>query len=223
MDILVCAATTAEIRPFTAYLLKSGLPESKDVYALAEKKIRLLITGVGAVAAAFSLARELALRPYNLAIQAGIAGSFSPDLPIGTVVTVGRDIMADMGAEGPEGFLHLSELDFAGNNRSMEDHWIARDHRMQGLALPGPTVDAITVNTVSGSAETIRLRHQKFKPAIETMEGFAFHYACSRNGIPFVQIRSISNQVEIRDKSKWNIPLAIEQLNRSLITLVEKL
>jgi futalosine hydrolase len=42
-------------------------------------------------------------------------------------------------------------------------------------------------------------------------------------GIPFLQLRSVSNYVEIRDKSKWNIPLAVKQLNDKLKELILQL
>jgi len=63
----------------------------------------------------------------------------------------------------------------------------------------------------------------KYNPAVESMEGAAFHYACLLEKIPFFQLRSISNYVEVRDKSKWKIPLAIQQLNENLITYIEHL
>lgn len=36
-----------------------------------------------------------------------------------------------------------------------------------------------------------------------------------------IQIRAISNYVEKRDKSKWNMPLAINNLNEFLIEFVK--
>ncbi len=54
------------------------------------------------------------------------------------------------------------------------------------------------------------------------MEGAAFHYACLQENIPFLQLRSISNYVEVRDKSKWKIQLAIKELNDTLIKYFER-
>ena len=47
------------------------------------------------------------------------------------------------------------------------------------------------------------------------MEGAAFFAGCKRLD-NFTQIRAVSNYVEKRDKSKWNISLAIENLNKTL-------
>ena len=52
------------------------------------------------------------------------------------------------------------------------------------------------------------------------MEGAAFFASCKRAGGDFIQIRAISNYVEKRDKSKWQMPLAIQNLNDFLINFV---
>jgi futalosine hydrolase len=76
-----------------------------------------------------------------------------------------------------------------------------------------PIVNGVTNNTVSGEEELIKRMMNKFSPDIETMEGAAFFYVCLMENVPFAEIRSISNMVAPRDKSKWNIPLAIKNLS----------
>ena len=53
------------------------------------------------------------------------------------------------------------------------------------------------------------------------MEGAAFFYACLLAKIPFLEIRSISNYVEARNRETWNLPLAINNLNQILIEILE--
>jgi futalosine hydrolase len=48
------------------------------------------------------------------------------------------------------------------------------------------------------------------------MEGAALHFACLQSGIPFIQIRTISNTVGVRDKQQWQLPAAIDSLNQYL-------
>ena len=64
---------------------------------------------------------------------------------------------------------------------------------------------------------------QSFNADIETMEGAALHYVCLQEHIPFLQIRSISNHVGERDKTKWKIKEAIENLNKELQILINDL
>jgi len=55
------------------------------------------------------------------------------------------------------------------------------------------------------------------------MEGAALHYVCREMNVPFVQMRSISNYIGERDKAKWEIKLAIDHLNKSILKYVDKL
>jgi futalosine hydrolase len=55
------------------------------------------------------------------------------------------------------------------------------------------------------------------------MEGAALHYVCLMEEIPFLQIRSVSNLLGDRDKKGWKLKEAIEELNESLIALIQKL
>ncbi len=55
------------------------------------------------------------------------------------------------------------------------------------------------------------------------MEGAALHFVCLRERIPFLQLRTISNKIGERDKTKWNIGLAILNLNAELILLLNEL
>jgi len=54
------------------------------------------------------------------------------------------------------------------------------------------------------------------------MEGAAFFYVCQLQKIPHIQIRSISNYVEPRNRANWNISLAIKNLNEVLWKLIQQ-
>jgi futalosine hydrolase len=60
---------------------------------------------------------------------------------------------------------------------------------------------------------------KKFNPDIETMEGATFFYICSRENIPFLAVRAISNRVEKRNRESWNIALALDNLSVKLIEI----
>lgn len=224
MDLLLTAATRPEIQPLIDHLQRNWLSKNDFYYTKAARKIRLCISGAGSIATAYHVTKALTEHGCTLAVQAGIAGSFTPALSQGAVTFVEEEVAADLGAEGPEGFRDLFELELL-----EEDTF---PYRARQLPCPVeqlpfrpdlPGVKAITVNTVSGTAPVIARRVEKYRPDIETMEGAAFHFVCLQERIPFMQLRSISNLVEVRDKSKWNIPLAIQTLNSYLIGLLEAL
>ncbi|GAA4303505.1 futalosine hydrolase [Compostibacter hankyongensis] len=222
MNLLIVAATPAEIQPLSAYLQQHWDRESHG-YKKAGKHIRLCITGAGMLSTAYHLTRVIREERFSLAIQAGIAGSFVPELPVGAVAAVSRDTPADLGADTGSGFLHLTAMPFFEEQDIFDRCWLPCPLEQLPFSTALPRISAVTVNTVSGSAPAIAALRERYSPDIESMEGAAFHYVCLREKIPFLQLRSISNAVTVRDSSRWNIPLAITELNRYLNGLLEEL
>ena len=81
----------------------------------------------------------------------------------------------------------------------------------------------ITVNEITTRKERIKQLKKKYEPLTESMEGAALHYVCRSMGTSFLQMRTISNYVGERDKSKWMIKEAIHNLNSTLLKYIDKL
>lgn len=207
MQILVIAATGHEIEHFAA----------------VHKNMDVLITGVGVPAAIYHLQKRVHQIDYELVIQAGIAGAFDHQLNPGQTILVKKDCFADLGFEKKEKFTPVFETGFADKNEfPFENGWLnnAGSHFSNaGL----PWVNGITVNKVSDNVLQKQQYIKQYKPGIETMEGAALHYVCLQENIPFLQIRSISNYVGERDKTKWKLKEAVENLNENLLKLVNEL
>jgi futalosine hydrolase len=77
------------------------------------------------------------------------------------------------------------------------------------------------VNTVHGSDRSIGAVVDRCAPQVESMEGAAFMFACQIHGLPFAQVRSVSNIVERRNRRGWKIVEAIASLNDAAIAIVE--
>ena len=73
-------------------------------------------------------------------------------------------------------------------------------------------VNGITVNTVHGNDDSIARVTRRFSPDVESMEGAAFMYACLIHGVPFAQVRAVSNIVERRNRAAWKLAEAIANL-----------
>jgi futalosine hydrolase len=54
------------------------------------------------------------------------------------------------------------------------------------------------------------------------MEGAALHYTALMEGVPFLQLRAISNYIGERDKSMWKMAEAVSRLNEELQKLLTK-
>lgn len=225
MELLLVAATAPEIAP-TLTFLEQHFERSVDGQSFGHKDLRVfpLCTGVGAVATSWHLARFLSARPVDWAINAGICGAFDPSLQLGEVVHVVAEQFGDLGAEDAEGHFHdLFELGLVPHHEQPFIH--------NTLYNPGadqarflPAVHGLTVNRVHGNAGNIEAARRKFANAqVESMEGAAFFYGCLLAGVPFVEIRSVSNYVEPRNRASWQIALAIENLNRVLVEMLKSL
>lgn len=223
MKLLITAATEAEILPLLSYLEENWLQKNPYFYQKEDKKVKILLTGVGSVATAYHLAKELNRDSWDLVLQAGIAGAFSGKMALGSVWKISSEVFADLGAEDHSGFLDLFELKLLkANDFPFQQKKLPACHIAVPVLSDLPQTNGLTVNKVSGQKETVQKWEEKYNAGLESMEGAAFHYICLMEKVNFMQIRSVSNYVEIRDKAKWNIPLAIKKLNEVLISFLEK-
>src|SRR5262245_23685043 len=117
MRILVVTATEAEVAPLVAALTPdSGRSSRLKSYTCERHAVDVLVTGVGMVATATWCSGVFARERHDLVLNAGVCGSFRPDLPPGSVVHVTTDRVADLGAEDGEAFLSVHELRLLGEN-----------------------------------------------------------------------------------------------------------
>ncbi|MGB8490634.1 MAG: futalosine hydrolase [Bacteroidales bacterium] len=216
LRVLIVTATPEEADAFNRIV---GLKYSPEGVTYRNCTIALLVTGVGAAATAWSLTKWFSVNEHpDVAINIGIAGSFRDDICTGDVVMPVSDCFADAGIETSRGFLTLAESGlealqgslFAGGLITSENRFTDAGGRIVRK------VNAITVNTVTGTADSIKRLTDKFNPDIETMEGATFFYICSREEVPFISMRAVSNIIEPRKRDKWNISLAIGKLSEKL-------
>jgi len=224
MKILIVSATRFEIAPLIEKLTNSIEMNGRKITGkLEDKDIEILLTGVGPVFTAFHLGKHIN-STYDLAINLGLAGSFKPEFAIGDTVNVSSDCFADIGAEDNENFLSLDELGLMDKNEPpYKEGKLFSSNEYSIKIAKIQNVNAITVNTTHGNERSIKKIIEKFNPDIESMEGAAFFYACLNENLPCLQIRSISNFVEKRDKSKWQIAPAIHNLNIKAFDLIKSL
>jgi len=219
--LLVASATSFELAPFIDFISKEGSKKSFFNYEYNGISIYPLVTGVGPTFTAFALSRFTDIKNIDFAINMGIAGAFNEDFSIGDSFQVDRDCFGDLGVEEPNGSISdVFDLELMkSNDFPFSQKWMINDtkRKMESYL---PTASCLTVNCVSGTQTTIDLRKQKYNADLESMEGAAFAYACKMMQIDYLQIRSISNHVEVRNKAHWNIDLAIQNVNTELIKLV---
>jgi len=218
MNILLIAATEAEIAPLIEYISGNWQKTGDGIYVKGQHQLQIGITGVGMMQAAYKITKLVTKAKYDVAIQAGIAGSFSRDITLGTVVQVISEQLGDLGAEDHDDYIDIFDMGFLKENSHPFE---GRELKAEAVQWPSAAglnpVKSLTINTVSGNAHTIERLTNSYKCDVESMEGAAFHYVCRAEDVPFLQARAISNYIEPRDRSKWQIGPAIKNLNDWLI------
>jgi futalosine hydrolase len=160
----------------------------------------------------------------SLIIQVGIAGCYDKKIPLGKVFAVKDDFAGDIGVMENKVWKDLFDMKFDKPNdapyekKSLPNPWLN-----QFNVLKLPTKKAVTVNTISTDKSRIQLYSGRYKAVLESMEGASLHFMGRDLTIPFIQIRSVSNYVGERDKSKWKMQEAIYNLNETLLEFLDAL
>ena len=213
MHILLCAATPFEIQPTIEFVQERGWQD----------RVEVLITGVGLMAATYAFTKRVGLQKPDLILQAGIAGSFESLFSLTEVVAVEDEIVGDLGVMEGSKFRTLFDLGFQSANEYPWTEGVLRNLHSKLLNSNNlPLVKSITINEISTAADRIAYYKNDLGATVESMEGAALHYVGLQENIPFLQLRSISNYVGERDKTKWNLRGSIESLNKQLQSFLIK-
>ena len=177
-----------------------------------------LVTGIGATATVYHTLKCMQANNFDYALNIGIAGSYNPKLAVGDVCWVTKEYFGDSGVRTPSEFFSLFDENLLNANtfpfvNGALHAPVSLDCFPAGIDFP--VAAGLTVQTASGEEQQIEERRARFAPDIETMEGAAFFYVCLQENLPFVALRAISNIVEPRDRSKWDIPMALNKLSQA--------
>lgn len=176
---------------------------------------RLLVTGVGKVAAAASLSRALALESPDAIVAFGVCGAYAGSgLAVAQSCLIVSDRFADEGVETPDGFLDLAAL---GLGSSAPLQAAAGLRELLVAATGGRPVAGATVSCCSGTDALARRYTERCGAEVETMEGAAIAFVASTFGVPWVQLRAVSNRCGDRAQGGWDLGRACERLRECLV------
>jgi futalosine hydrolase len=192
---LICFATELERK-----LIAPRLGRRRDA--------ALEVCGFGLVAAAARTAWLIQEHDPGRAFLLGLAGTYSPDLPIGSAAQFQKvtsyGIGVGMGAAHRSAFdigFPQSQALLSGSQRAPSDV-LPLDFSPQH-----PSAELL-LSVSSSAADPVEVDHrleQVPTACAEDMEGFAFALACHQSGVPAQVIRGISNQAGERDRSQWRV------------------
>lgn len=222
--IAISAATFGELAGPIEAFHADGLPDDApwDFFVSRHDRISLVfaVTGIGAANAAAATAVLIQRFSPDLVINTGCAGAYDrAGLAVGDLALATSELFADLGAAAPNGWLSLEQmglplLDRAGRHcfnevplsRPAAEMALARAARLGVPVKPGRF---LTVSACSGTRSRGAELQDRFGGICENMEGAAVALVTARYGRECLEVRGVSNLVEDRDLTRWDIPLAV--------------
>ncbi len=223
--ILIVAATELEIKPLLADAEQINDQPRLYKKTIAKVQTHILIGGIGTAFMAYKLTKALSMHKYTFVINAGIGGAFSNLFSLGEVLNVHNEVFAGIGLLDKEKFTDLFEMnlltegEFPFTKNFLHNFSLINNKVIEAL----PLGNGVTVNTLFTNNMGVDLRYEKLNPHIESMEGAAVFYVCMMEHVPFVEIRAISNYVGETNKNFWKIPLATQNLHKTLIDILNEI
>lgn len=188
--------------------------------------------GVGKSNAAAATAALLERYQPRLIINTGCCGAY-PDsgLMVGDLAVATDEVFGDEGVMTNQGWLGLEEMGIALLKQATTTCFnsiplsaselrnaaaVAETHRIhlrQGVF--------VTVSSCSGTRLGGIELSGRYQAICENMEGAAIALTALRYGAPCLEIRGVSNLVEDRDMSRWDIKRAVEAAQQFVLKLLD--
>lgn len=201
------------------------------------RTIRLAHSGVGKAAAAAAAASLLAAGRYQALWLCGCGGAYpGAGLDIGDLALADAELFADEGSLTPAGFRDLPALGMSMRQEpERHDNRWPVDAQLRDRAWPVLQRHAeaagcvlrrglfVTVSTCTGTCRGAQELVQRTGGLCENMEGAAVALVCNQFGLPFLEVRGISNRVEDRDPARWDLPAGMQAAQRAILALLPAL
>lgn len=189
------------------------------------------ISGMGKTNAAHAVTILIERFSPSCIVNFGIGGAYpSSGLTIGDIAVAEKEVYADEGVLLKDGLHSFAEAGIplvkAGGRKYFNEFPVDRHLSTLARKAAGSVAHCksgmfLTVSACTGTKKRAGELETKFRPLCENMEGAAIAHICRLYGIPFVEIRGISNIVEDRNKKKWDIKLAAENCQQAVLRFLE--
>jgi futalosine hydrolase len=188
---------------------------------LADQRVILCVGGMGKVNAAH--AATLMIEKFNprVLIVFGVGGAYpASGAMVGDIALALEEIAGDEGVLTLDGFkdteyigIPLVQSERAQLHNRFPVSATNLKHAWQVLSRAKTNVrihagSFITLSTCTGTSLRAKELERRYHGLCENMEGAAAAQVAELHGVPWLEIRGISNIVEDRDMKKWDIPAA---------------
>ena len=228
-NVLVLSATAFEqgvLREQVEQRVTSAVAGKEWVSgSMGGRSVLLVATGIGAVNAAHALTCALQARRPDWVLQVGVGGAYPQGgLEIGALALASEEWYGDLGVRTDEGWLGADLIGIPvygedGYNKFvLTGECLDRAQEFLPEVKVGPFA---TVQECSGTDELGLERGARFGAVCENMEGAAAAHVCALYGVPFLELRAMSNRVEKRDREQWDLVGAVARAQEAAARLLE--
>jgi futalosine hydrolase len=177
--------------------------------------------GMGKTNAAHALTAALEGGSAMGVVGFGVGGAYpGSNLAVGDTALAAAEIYGDEGVETPSGWISTEGIGIPlleqGDTRIFNHFPLSvatvaeAASRLAESGVRVTTGPFLTVSACSGTARRGAELAGRFGAVCETMEGAAYAHIAAIYGLPFLEVRGISNLVEDRDLSRWRLGEAAE-------------
>lgn len=237
MKISICAATKAELSLIQEHRSLEGATDSRHEF-------QYCLTGVGMLQSCFYIQQHVCRHHPELLLQIGIAGCFDEKIPLGAVMAVEREYLGSLGVvengqrlranrDPVEQWRDIFDLGLQDASKAPFDQKALINPYIQDWTwltdIGVRPAQSLTVDEITSSPVRMRTLMEHYRLAgsdqavLESMEGASLHFNALQYKIPFLQLRGISNYVGQRDKSKWQIQLALKEVTQAALQVIDRL
>ena len=234
---IVLTATETEAEPLREALIM------EESHTLATKRLYV------AAPVVLTCLLQAMLPPPELVLQVGIAGAFTEGGPgasaqVGDVVIATNETYADTGSSSPAGWLSAAELglpiarsgdtelggvfpldlslaeaarDVIAAAASVAERGAVEALQARPNVLLGPCVTSSCATGLRADGQLVACR---WGALAESMEGAAAAHVSALYGVPFLEIRGISNLVTDRDRDSWEVERAVAAAAQAALAVV---
>jgi len=235
--VLITASVEKElsllVRELGATLIEDTGPHTVWKADLPARTICLALTGIGKVNAAIVSTHMIERFRPSLVVNTGCGGAYSGSgLCVGDLAVATVEIYGDEGVLTVDGWHTLEIIGIPSverkGNRYSNEFPLSMEQSAKvfqfasSLCLPVKRGKFVTISTCSGTSLRGDELEKRFGGICENMEGAAVAHAALLYDTPFLEVRGISNMVEDRDISKWDIPRSVEMVQRFLFRCLER-
>jgi futalosine hydrolase len=215
-----------------------------------DEPVILAASGVGKTNAAHAASVMAEKYHPSLVINFGVGGAYAGSgLHIGDLAIATKEIYGDEGVVVSKGFKGMRDIGIplidnsvAGTSRTGRKSKVGKNKsralynkiplsgdlvnkvkrrlkKSTFTVTPGPFV---TLSAVTGGPRRARELYRRYRAVCENMEGASVAHISFLHGMPFVEIRGISNIVGDRDKRRWKLKEAAAECQGAITELLRE-